>query len=140
VEPVTALVTALAAGAAAAAQNTTAEIVKDAYRGLKKLVAPRLSSLAGLAERPESKEARDLVAKEAMEKHLAEDENVLAQVRELAATLAEHSRENLPPDILLEDIEAIANIRLSDNEGTLLARRMRTEGSFELSGHRIPKA
>jgi len=139
-DPVTALVTALAAGAAAAAKDTTAQIVKDAYQGLKKLVEPRLSSFAGLDEKPESATARISAAKEASEKGLAEDEEIFSKVRELAAALAKHSPESLPADIRLEDIDAIGNFRLTDNEGTLAVQRVRTKGDFELSGHRLPKA
>lgn len=41
-DPVSLIVAALAAGAVAGAQNTATEAVKDAYQGLKALVAGRL--------------------------------------------------------------------------------------------------
>lgn len=45
-DPVSLIVAALAAGAVAGAQNTATEAVKDAYAGLKALVASRLRGQA----------------------------------------------------------------------------------------------
>ena len=47
VDPITLIVTALAAGAALGAQDTVSAMVKDAYAGLKVLVRRRLGSRPG---------------------------------------------------------------------------------------------
>jgi hypothetical protein len=51
-DPVTLVVTALAAGAASALQDGTSSAVKDAYARLKALVMKRLVSLGEGGERP----------------------------------------------------------------------------------------
>jgi hypothetical protein len=63
-DPVTVIVTALASGAAAAAKETTAEAVKDAYRGLRSLVQRKFAGQPGAelalskhADKPEVWEA-----------------------------------------------------------------------------------
>jgi hypothetical protein len=56
-EPVTLIVAALAAGAAAGAQGTATDAVKDAYNGLKSLVRRRLAGRSDGAQVLERHEA-----------------------------------------------------------------------------------
>lgn len=69
-EPVTLIVTALAAGAAVAAKDVAKDAVTDAYQGLKTLIVDRYEKAktgVDLIEQNPTSEARQLAAKEVLE-------------------------------------------------------------------------
>jgi hypothetical protein len=86
VEPVTLIMTALAAGAAAGGKDTAATVVKDAYEGLKHLVATRFSgkpsaevALAEHENDPATWQAP--LTKALAEARTGQDEQILAAAR-----------------------------------------------------------
>ena len=88
VEPVTLILTALAAGAAAGGKDAAASVVKDAYAGLKQLVAKRFtgkpSAEVALAEHegdPATWQAP--LTKALAEAQVGQDEQILAAARRL---------------------------------------------------------
>ena len=91
-DPIT---TALTAGAAFVLKEAASEAVKDAYKGLKGLLAGRLSSLATLEEDPEDEDYRRAAEKEVQKKGLADDPAVLGKAAELTQAV-----EREPPDAL----------------------------------------
>jgi hypothetical protein len=91
-DPVTVIVTALASGAAAAAKETAAEAIKDAYQGLRSLLQRKFAgqpvaelTLSKHADKPEVWEAP---LKEALTDIGAElDEAIIAAAQQLLALL-----------------------------------------------------
>lgn len=90
-DPITLIVTAVIAGAAAGLQDTAAEAVKDAYRKLKDLLTKRKVDVAPLERRPSSEskqgslreDLKDLQGSEAIDEQLVEAaRNLLALVKQ----------------------------------------------------------
>lgn len=121
-EPVTMIVMALAAGAAAAVKPTAEQAVKDAYAGLKALIVRKYSrasaSVEALETAPESKNRRGVV-----EEDLAQTEAALdADVRQQAQVLLDAIQKNDPGvarvvGVDLEDIRA-AMVKLANIEAS----------------------
>jgi hypothetical protein len=113
-----AILMALVAGATAALKDTAGQAVKDAYQGLKGLLAGRLSSLATLEEDPSDEDYQKTAAKELGKKGLAQDEAIVAKARELLELAAK-----APPDQLaasgvdIQRVKAAADILIRDIEG-----------------------
>src|SRR5690349_21067739 len=94
VEPISAIVTALALGAAAAAKDIGGQAVKDAYAALKSLIASRYpkASVDTLEQAPESKSRRAVVEEDLQATPAATDTD-LAQ---LSKQLVELIRQQAP--------------------------------------------
>lgn len=98
-DPITIIVTAVAAGAAAASKDVAAQAVKDAYAGLKALIARKFGDTADVEEavqsvekKPES-EAREAVLKEELEGAGADqDSEVVKQAQALLELLEKHNQ------------------------------------------------
>ena len=80
-DPITFIVAALAAGAAAGLTSTAEEAVKDAYSGLKQWIQDRYSGveLAVLEKDPKSPTRRDLLAEELQTADAGADAELVAQ-------------------------------------------------------------
>jgi hypothetical protein len=78
-DPITAIVTAVALGAASSLKEVTAQSVKDAYAGLKALIQRKYAKvpLAQLEEKPDSKSRRAVVEEELTEAGAAPDKELL---------------------------------------------------------------
>jgi hypothetical protein len=87
-DPVTMILTALAAGAAAAAKDTASQAVKDAYQGLKTLVQKRFADKVPAQIALAEYEIDPKTWEKPLEKSLAEDqvttdEEILAQAQQV---------------------------------------------------------
>jgi hypothetical protein len=92
VDPVSVIVAALAAGAAAGLKDTAADAVRDAYGSVKRLIRSRYSAvdLGPLEGRPESDAKRASLAEDLESAGAGSDEELLALVRELVAAIERH--------------------------------------------------
>ena len=96
-DPVTIIVTALAAGAALAAKDVAAQAVKDGYAALKALIVRKFGEKAdvavaveGVEKKPDS-EARQAVLKEELDSAgAAQDTEMVKQAQALLDLLKEH--------------------------------------------------
>jgi hypothetical protein len=96
-DPLTVIVSAVVAGAAASAKDVVSQALKDAYAGLKTLIVRRFGkkadvkgALEGVEKRPDS-EARQAVLKEELETAGAnQNAEVIRQAQALLALLKEH--------------------------------------------------
>ncbi|MBC7249312.1 MAG: hypothetical protein H5T62_03435 [Anaerolineae bacterium] len=96
-DPLTVIISALAAGATAAAKDVVAQAVKDGYAGLKALIVRKFgrkgdveAALAGVEKKPDS-EARQAVLKEELETAgAAQDAEVVRQAQALLELLKQH--------------------------------------------------
>jgi len=132
-DPASALITAVVAGAAAAAQSTTAEAVKGAYAALKALLVKRLSSLPRLEEKPHSTSARQSAIEEAEEKGLAQDAAIALKARAVVDAMESYPADRLPDGIRLDDLRAAGDILVSDNQAPVHAKGLTAGGRIEIA-------
>ena len=96
-DPLTVIISALTAGAAAAAKDVVAQAVKDGYVGLKDLIVRQFgqkadveAALEGVEKKPDS-EARQAVLKEELKAAgAAQDAEVVRQAQALLELLKQH--------------------------------------------------
>lgn len=93
-DPVTLIVAALAAGAAAAAKDVGGEAVKSAYSGLKALITKKfgaradvVTAVASIEQKPDSGNRRGVLQEELEAAGAGKDEELLEQVQALLALL-----------------------------------------------------
>jgi hypothetical protein len=124
-DPIT---TALVAGAAFLLKGMASEAVKDAYKGLRDLLADKLSSLTNLEEDPADEDYRKAADKELQKKGLAKDPTVLGKASELAQIIEREPVERLATagidisriraagEILIKDLTAGNSVTVKDLE------------------------
>jgi hypothetical protein len=139
VDAVSLIVSAVAAGAVAGAQDTVAQAVKDAYAGLKKLIIGRYAEVdvTAVEKKPESVAKRDSLAEDLAEAGAGSDEELVAAAQRVLAAVGEHD-----PGVgavIGVDIAGLTavNVRLTDitAEGAgavgVRARDVTASGDFE---------
>lgn len=87
-EPITLIVTALVAGATAAAKETAGDVIKDAYKGLKALIQKRFSGKPEAESALAKHEEQPQVVEEPLKKALTEvgateDETILKAAQKI---------------------------------------------------------
>ncbi|MDQ3606970.1 MAG: hypothetical protein M3418_12400, partial [Gemmatimonadota bacterium] len=82
-DPISIIVAALAAGAAAGLKSNAEKVVADAYEGIKALIKRRYSrvDLTPIETKPESEKKRESVAEDLEEAGAAEDLELLDQAK-----------------------------------------------------------
>jgi hypothetical protein len=93
-DPVTVIVTALAAGAVAAAKDVATQVVKDAYAGLKSLVVGKFggqgdvkTAVEQVEKKPDSPARQSVLKEELASAGVAQDADVLRQAQALLELL-----------------------------------------------------
>jgi hypothetical protein len=88
-DPVSMIVAALAAGAAAGLKDTAADAVRDAYASVKRLIQSRYRDveLEPLEAKPESEAKRASLAEDLEDAGAGSDRDLLELVRELVAAI-----------------------------------------------------
>ena len=141
IDPITAIVTALALGAASALQETAAAAIKDGYAGLKALIQRRYArvSLTQLEEAPESKARRAVVEEDLAKASAQQDEELLRQAKQLLDAIQAHSPEAAGAiGVDLEDIKG-ASLRIADVLATgtgVKAKKVDIGGDIDIRGVR----
>lgn len=138
-EPVTLIVTALAAGASSALKETASKAIKDAYAGLKALIVKKVGTReVGLLESDPHSKARQGVVKEVLEgRNAVNDEEIIRQ----AQAMLEIIRRELPKTaeafgVILEDVTA-TNLKVGNIESTgtgVKVARGEFRGDIEING------
>ena len=121
-DPLTSIVMALAAGAAAALKPTAEQVIKDSYAGLKALITRKYAQVqvAQLEANPHSKNRRGVVEEELAAAGADQDAEVLQQ----AQALLEAIQRQVP------ETAAAIGVELQDLEGAALAiRRVTSTGA-----------
>jgi hypothetical protein len=121
-DPLTSLVTALAAGAAAALHSTVEQVVKDSYAALKGLIQRKYAqvNLDQLEANPSSKSRRGVVEEELAATGADKDDEVLQKAQELLEAIQRQAPETA----------AAIGVDLRDMEGAALAiRRVTATGA-----------
>lgn len=98
-DPITIIVTAVAAGAAAASKDVASQVVRDAYAGLKRLVVRRFGDKAdvagaveGVEGKPESEARKAVLQEELAQAEVAQDAEIVEQARALLELLEAHGQ------------------------------------------------
>lgn len=116
-EPISAIVLSLALGAAAeAGKDAVGEVVKDAYRKVKTLLAEHFSSvpISLITDAPDSKPRRALVESELSALNADQNKDLVEAANKLIEAVKEHAPSAVAiVGVSLKDVEA-ANIRLKD--------------------------
>ena len=117
-EPITAIVTALALGAAAGLKGTTEQLITDGYTALKMLIKrtfPRTSvSVDQLEQAPDSKARRAVVEEDLTQEGAAHNAEILTHTKALLDVIAQrvpHTAEII--GVSLKDITG-ASLRIAD--------------------------
>jgi hypothetical protein len=120
-DPISIIVTALIAGAAAALKPTTEQLIKDAYAGVKDLIQRKYASVnVPMLEADPASKARQAVVKENLEKADAgKDEDLLREAKALLDAVQAHA----------SDIPGAVGLDLQDIKGaSLSAEHILAEG------------
>jgi hypothetical protein len=115
-EPVTIMVTALAAGAAAALKSTAEQAIKDAYAGFKALIQRKygIASVEALELKPDSEAKRTSVTEDLTAAGAGNDQELLDQAKALLDAVKAHDRAAAAKiNVNLDEIEA-AYFKLKD--------------------------
>ena len=121
-DPLTSLVTALAAGAAAALQSTVEQVVKDSYAALKGLIQRKYAqvNVDALEANPSSKNRRGVVEEELAAVKADQDAEVLQHAQVLLEVIHRQAPE----------AATVIGVDLKDIEGaSLVIRRVITTGA-----------
>jgi hypothetical protein len=139
-DPLTLILSAILAGAAAAAKPTAEQVVKDAYAGLKTVIESlwKRVDLRTIEQDPASK-SRQAVLREDLEKvgNVAEPQ-VLAQARKVVEVVAKADPEAArAAGILIEDLDAGASVTIENTvseEGGVTVRRVKAVQDIRITG------
>jgi ribosome maturation protein Sdo1 len=121
-DPISAIVGALVAGASAAATDVASKAVKDAYDGLKSLIATRFKRKAAVEmveEAPESPAAREALSNALKEAKVDRDPDVAKKAEDLAMALKALGTEKLQrANIKIGDVDGYINAIVSGLKAT----------------------
>jgi hypothetical protein len=117
-EPITAIVTALALGAAAGLKGTTEQLIKDGYTTLKTLLTSKFpqarSSIDQLEHAPDSKARRAVVEEDLTKEGVGYNTEILQQVKALLDVIAQRAPNTAEIiGVSLRDITG-ASLRIAD--------------------------
>lgn len=123
-EPISALVAIIAAGATSALKDTASAAVKDAYAAVKAILKHHLGSWAGLEADPKNQETRDAVADELKQSAANDDVEVINRIKDLQAALKAE-----PPATLERQGVSVADI---DVAGAVLMKDIKYGKYFDV--------
>ena len=138
-DPVSAIVAIIAAGASAALLETAGRAVKDTYEALRSFLASRLSSLAILEQDPKEVAFRQAAEVEIRTKGLDKDPSLADRILAVETALSQVPSEQLVAiGIDIIDIKAATDIivkNLSTQEGRIRVSRLEARtGRVEVEG------
>jgi len=117
-ETITAIVVALAVGAAEILKPTAKQAVQDLYTGLKNMILDKYqganASLAALENKPDSPSKRESLQEDLQDSGAEKDTQLLQQAQALLKAVEEHAPQAAQAiGVKLEDVKA-ANLRLQE--------------------------
>jgi hypothetical protein len=137
-EPISALVAIVAAGASAALSEVATDAVKSAYAGVKAILADKLRSFSGLESAPKDEAKKQEVVEEMKQTAANDDPEVIDKIRELEAALR-----STPPDVLqksgvsITDVNAAHDVLIKDvkyGKYFNVQRVTSAQGKIEITG------
>src|SRR5512136_483663 len=145
-DPISVVVTALAAGAAAGLKPAAEQAVKDAYAGLKAFIQRKWQqvSLGQLEANPTSEARRTVVKEDLAQTDAGNNRELLAMADKVLEAVSRHA-----PDVAksigvkLEDIKSGGSLRIRDvtaGDIGLDVRKADVQGDIEISGVRAGRS
>lgn len=145
-DPISVIVAALAAGAAAGVKPTAEQAIKDAYAGLKGFIQRKWQqvSLGQLEANPTSEARRSVVKEDLLQAEAGTDRELLALADKVLDAVAQHA-----PDIAksigvrLEDIKSGGSLRIRDvaaGDVAVDVKNADIHGDVEISGVRADRS
>jgi hypothetical protein len=118
-DPVSLIVAALSAGAAAALKPTAERAVLDAYEGLRTVIADRYTrareTVGSLEARPESKARKAAVEEDLADEGAGSDKQLLQHAQQVLKAIQEHAPEAAGEAAVdLDTVRIGANLNISD--------------------------
>jgi hypothetical protein len=116
-DPITLIVTALAAGAAAGLQSAAPKVITDAYEGIKAIIKRKYGQvdLKTLESSPASSNRKGVVKEELEKTDAGQDEELLRQAQAVLQAVKQHAPETAAAaGVSIEDLEVGASLRISD--------------------------
>jgi hypothetical protein len=116
-DPITLIVTALAAGAAAGLQSAAPKVITDAYEGIKALIKRKYGhvGLETLEANPASGNRKSVVKEELEKTDAGQDDELLRQAQAVLQAIKQYAPETAAAaGVSMEDIEVGASLRISD--------------------------
>jgi len=141
-DPVSVVVTALVAGAAAGLKPAAEQAVKDAYAGLKTLIQRKWQQVSvGQLEANPTSVARQAVVKEDLaQANAADDRDLLTAADKVLDAVAQHAPEVARSiGVRLEDIKSGGSLRIRDvvaGDAGVDVRKADVHGDIDISGVR----
>jgi hypothetical protein len=108
-DPITIIVTALVAGAAAGLKPTAEKAIKDAYAGIKALIQRKYGDvgLVALEKKPESEAKQASVTEDLTDAGAGDDAELLEQAKALLDTIKQHEQQTAEAiGVDFEEVEA----------------------------------
>jgi hypothetical protein len=138
-DPVSLIVTSIAAGAAAALKPTAELAVKEAFEGLKSLIRQKFGKvdISPVEKRPDSKAKRDSLAEDLAEAGAGEDTELLSSAERLVEVVRTHDAGAAAAvGVDLEDVKAglirIRHIVATEGAAGLIAKRLDVAGEIDI--------
>jgi hypothetical protein len=145
-DPVSVIVAALAAGAAAGAKPTAEQAIKDAYAGLKGLIQRKWGqvNVSQLEAHPTSEARRAVVKEDLAQAEAGTDRELLALADKVLDVVAQHAPEIAQSiGVRLEDIKSGGSLRIRDVAATDVAvdvKKADIHGDIDISGVRAGRS
>lgn len=141
-DPVTIILTALVAGAAAGLKPTAEQVVKDAYEGIKALIKRKYArvSVDNLEGDPASEARKSVVREDLQKANAGEDAELLVQAQAVLDAVRQHAPEAAAAvGVSIEELEAgsvhVRDITVSTGTGVSI-RKAKVAGDVEIAGVR----
>jgi hypothetical protein len=142
-DPITIIVTALVAGAAAGLKPTAEQVVKDAYAGIKVLIKRKYARVSvDTLEGDPASEARKSVVREDLQKaNAGEDAELLLQAKAVLDAVREYApRSAAEVGVSIEELEAqslhVRDIVVETGTGVSI-KKTKVAGDVEIMGVRM---
>jgi hypothetical protein len=135
VDPISLVVAAVALGASAGLTETATAVVKDAYDGLKRLLAQRNVDVSGVEQKPTSATQKEALHEILSETQDAVDSDVLTAARQVTEAVAQYSPQTAASiGISLRDIQAefVRIGRVTSTGSGIVADGLRLSGGFSV--------
>jgi hypothetical protein len=141
-DPITLIVTALAAGAAAGLQSAAPKVITDAYEGIKALIKRKYGQvdLKTLESSPASSNGKSLVKEELEKTDAGQDAELLRQAQAVLQAIRQHAPDTAAAaGVSIEDLEVGASLRISDIVGGgpgVIIKRTKVDGDVTITNVR----
>jgi len=140
-DPVSAIVAAVSAGATVALKDVSSQAIKEAYASVRDYISGRTKSLSLLESAPDSDASQTALATDIQEQNLDKDGELLGRVAELLDRLLNTSPGQIEAwGVKLDGIRAAGNVfirNLESQSGGVSVTEINAGGDATLDGIRV---